>query len=153
VNSHTGTPLPDPPASACPGSRPLVAVLPFAGQGRHPKLRLLGADIADLLRERLAQDPQVQAILINTDFLAQAPPHALELVCRELEVGALITGRVHGPVRAPSLYVELADTREWRIHWARFFRGNAQALLAPGSPEMDAMAAGLRAMLVKQPRG
>lgn len=145
--------MPAPPASICPGRRPLVAVLPFAADAADPALRLLGADIADLLRERLAQDPQVQAILISSEFLAQAPPHALELVCRELEVGALVAGRCHGPASAPSLYVELADTRAWHVRWARVFHGNARALLAPGSPEMDAVVAGLRTVLVKQPRG
>lgn len=129
-----------------------MAVLPFAGDNPDPALRLLGTEIADLLRERLAQDPQVQAILISSDFLSKAPPHALELVCRELEVGALVSGRCYAPPHAPSLYVELAETRHWCIRWAHVFHGNARALLAPGSPEMETVFAGLRSVLVR-PRG
>lgn len=152
MNSHTGTPVPAPLTVACPGSRPLVAVLPFTVGAVDPALRLLGTEIADLLRERLARDPQVRAILINSDFLAEAPPHALELVCRELEVGALVSGRCHGPMDAPSLYVELADTRYWRIRWARFFDGDARALLAADGPEMDDLVAELRTVLVNHRR-
>lgn len=132
--------------------RPLVAVLPFQSERRQPALRVLGASLADHLRESLAQDPELQAILISSEFLAKAPPHALELVCRELAVGHLVTGRCHGTPDKPSLYVELADTREWHIRWARFFRADARVLLAPGSPEMAQTVAELRQVLVKPHR-
>lgn len=135
------------------GRRPLVAVLPFGPDGYHPALRLVGGEIADALRERLAQDPALQAILISSDFLAKAPPHAVELVCRELGVGHILCGKCHGTRAQVSLYVELTDTRAWHIRWARFFRGNARSLLASDSPEMAAMVQGLRFALRKTRRG
>jgi TolB-like protein len=131
----------------------LVAVLPFTPAGDDAGLRLLGGEIADLLRERLAHDPAVQAILISSDFLAKAPPHALELICRELRIRYLVSGRCHGGAGGPpSLYVELTDTREWCVHWAQFFRGTAHALLAPGSHAMEAMVAELRRVLLDPPQ-
>jgi TolB-like protein len=131
--------------------RPLVAVLPFA-HTRDAELHLLGGEIFDLLRERLARDPAVQAILISSDFLAKAPPYAVDLICRELRIGYLISGRCHGDADEPSLYVELTDTHEWSVQWAQFFRGDARQLLAQDSAAMAAMVAGLQRELVTPPR-
>jgi TolB-like protein len=129
-----------------------VAVLPFTPGADDPSLRLLGNDIADALRERLAQDAALQAILISSDFLAKAPPHAVELICRELGVGHLVSGQCHAGGPRPSLYVELTDTRDWHIRWARFYRGTAHALLAEHGPEMDQLVANLRRELVEHPQ-
>ena len=127
--------------------------MPFAPDGPHPALRLAGIEIADAMRERLAQDPALRAILISSDFLAKAPPHAVELVCRELGVGHIISGKCHGSGAQASLYVELTDTREWHIRWAHFFRGNARRLLVADSEEMARLVHGLRGALVKPRRG
>jgi TolB-like protein len=143
-------PLPDLPLHVAP-TRPLVAVMPFQGGGDNPTLRLLGEEIADLLRERLERDPAVQAILISSDFLAKAPPHAVELVCRELRVGYLITGKCHQGAREPSLYVELTDTRDWHIRWAHFYRESARALLADSGDAMTELVSTLRRSLVERP--
>jgi TolB-like protein len=129
-----------------------VAVLPFTPAGEDDLLRILAGDIADLLRERLAQDPAVQAILISSDFLSKAPPHALELICRELGIGYLISGKCHGSNGDSSLYVELTDARDWHVRWAHFFRGTARGLLAPGSESMTDLVASLRRELVSQKR-
>lgn len=152
MNSDPGPSLPAVSALVDFGRRPLVAVLPFGPEGIHPALRLLGIEIADALRERLAQDPALQAILISSDFLAKAPPHAVELVCRELGVGHIISGKCHGTAECASLYVEVTDTRAWQIRWAHFFRGNARRLLVADSEELAALAHGLRDALVKRRR-
>jgi TolB-like protein len=132
--------------------RPLVAVLPFTPGAEDASLRLLGNDIADLLRERLALDAALQAILISSDFLAKAPPHAVDLICRELRIGYLVSGQCHGSGERASLYVELTDTRDWHIRWARFFRGTAHKLLGETGAEMGQLVANLRRELVEQPR-
>ena len=137
-------PLPDLPSPA----RPLVAVLPFVPNGEDPSLRLMCTELADRLRERLAQDPAVQAILISSDFLAKAPPHALELICRELGVGHLISGKCHGTGKEPSVYIELTDTRDWCIRWADFYAGGARALLAQDGEAMGRVAQELRGELL-----
>jgi TolB-like protein len=131
--------------------RPLVAVLPFAPGSDDPALRRLGCELADRLRDRLAADPATGAILISSDFLANAPAHALELICRELRVGHVITGKCHGPGDAPSLYVELTDTREWYVHWATFQRGTARSLLDEHGDPMNALVAELRCALAENP--
>ncbi|MDB5956105.1 MAG: hypothetical protein JWP60_2713 [Ramlibacter sp.] len=149
---NSQSPLSDPAPYVPPElSRPLVAVLPFRPNGDNADLRILGEEIADLLRERLAADPAMQAILISSDFLAKAPPHALELICRELRIGHLISGKCHGTASEPSLYVELSDTREWHIRWANFYRGGARALLAAEGEAMQSMAGQLRRILVERP--
>ncbi|HEX2547915.1 MAG TPA: hypothetical protein VHL79_23730 [Ramlibacter sp.] len=135
-----------------PSLRPLVAVMPFMASGNDPALTMLGAEIADVLRERLARDPAMQAILISSEFIAKAPPHALELICRELRVGHLISGKCHGTGHEPSLYVELTDTHEWHIRWANFYRGEARRLLAQDDESMDALVATLRGTLLRQVR-
>lgn len=133
-------------------TRPLVAVLPFAANGEDPSLRLLGTEIADRLREELARDPAMQAILISSDFLAKAPPHALELICRELRVGHLISGKCHGTGDQPSVYVELTETRGWHIRWADFRGGGARALLAPDGEAMKTLVRELRSELLHAQR-
>jgi TolB-like protein len=136
-----------------PRHRPLVAVLPFSPPVEPSETPItLGNEVADLLRERLGQVPELHAILISSEFLSKAPPHALELVCRELRVGFLVSGRCHGPESAPSLYVELTDTRDWHVRWAQFYRGNARRLLVPGSQEMADLAASVRRVLISLPR-
>jgi TolB-like protein len=134
--------------------RPLVAVLPFAARGGEGdgRLRLMGTELADRLRERLARDPAVQAILIDSDFLAKAPPHALDLICRELRVGHIITGKCHATGDEPSVYVELTETRDWHIRWAEFYSGGARELLAPDGLALDAMANELRRELLLHTR-
>lgn len=135
-----------------PSLRPLVAVMPFTNSADDAALKMLGAEIADVLRERLARDPAMQAILISSEFIAKAPPHALELICRELRVGHLISGKCHGTGDNPSLYVELTDTREWHIRWANFYRGEARRLLAEDDESMNALVTTLRTALVDHPR-
>ena len=70
------------------------------------------------------------AILISSDFLSNAPPHALELICRELRVGYLISGKCHATGSEPSLYVELTDTHDWHVRWSEFYRFGARSMLA-----------------------
>ena len=130
--------------------RPLVAVLPFSAPGDEPALKLLATELADLLRDSLARSPQVGAILISSDFLARAPEHALELICRQLHVGHLITGRCYRVGNRDSLYVELAETRDWHVVRADFFSGNARDLLVPGNEEMAQLTTAMCAALVLQ---
>ena len=133
-------PLSEPPVPIRPQpGRPMVAVLPFAGEGEDPSLRRMGEAIADLLHEGLQRHPAMQPILVRSEFLAKAPPHALELVCRELRVGHLISGKCHGTGDEPSVYVELSDTRQWHICWAHFYRGGARGLLDPQGETMPTL--------------
>ncbi|MDB5749882.1 MAG: hypothetical protein JWP65_303 [Ramlibacter sp.] len=124
--------------------RPLVAVLPFAGSAADDELRLLGTDLADLLRELLAATPELGSILISSEFLSRAPEHALELICRQLRVGYLISGTCYHFGPGTSLYIELADTRHWHIVWADYLKGNARDLLDPASATTARVLAGLR---------
>ena len=127
--------------------RPLLAVLPFTTIGADPSLQGLGDEIADRLRAAMECDPALQAILISSDFLAKAPPHAIELICRELRVGHLISGKCHGHGKQPSLYVEVTDTRDWHIRWAHFYRERARALLDADDGAMSDLVASLRRLL------
>ena len=133
-------------------TRPLVAVLPFTSNTGGEALRLLGNELADRLRERLARVPALQAILISSDFLAKAPPHAVELICRELRVGHLISGKCHPTGDQPSVYIELTDTRDWHIRWAEFLPGGARSLLAEDSEALEAMVSEVRHELVHMRR-
>lgn len=129
--------------------RPLVAVLPFAPAGEDAALRLLGSGLAAQLRTGLAQAPVINAILISSEFIERAPEHALELICRQLRIGHLVTGKcsrdAHGRC---SLYVELTDTRDWNIRWAQVFRGTAGAMMLPDSAELAQLQASVQAALL-----
>jgi TolB-like protein len=142
------TPLQDPvyPLRA-PRGLPLVAVMPFSAHGADPALVPMGLAIANTLREGLMQSPRMEALLVQSEVLEKAPPHAVELICRELRVGHLIGGKCHGTGTEPSLYVEVADTRGWHVQWAHFYRGGARALLEPGSQSMATLVDILRRAL------
>lgn len=131
--------------------RPLVAVLPFAAVGGDPALRLLGSELADLLRERLARVPALSAILISSEFLERAPEHALELICRQLHIGHLVTGKCYRHPLGESLYLELTDTRQWNVQWAQFCRGDARALFAPDSRVLASLQVALQETLQPSP--
>ena len=126
--------------------RPLVAILPFGGDG-DANLRMLATEAADLLRDLLAATPDVGSILISSDFLSRAPDHALELICRQLRVGYLISGTCYRFGAGTSLYIELADTRSWHVVWAEFLKGNARDLLDPSGDTMAGVLQGLRRAL------
>jgi TolB-like protein len=129
--------------------RPLVAVMPFAPAGDDAALRLLGSELAEHLRVRLAREPALSAILLSSAFIERAPEHALELICRQLRIGHLVTGKCYRqPLGRASLYVELTDTRDWHVRWARVFRGTARAMLQPESSELVALQAGVQAALL-----
>lgn len=128
--------------------RPLVAVLPFTTQHHNDKLRLLGADVADALRRRLAVTPGVGSLLIRSEFLSRAPDHARELICRQLRVGHLVSGRCYEILPGiTSLYIELADTRSWHVTWADFIKGNARDLLDIRCDAMTRVVESLRTAL------
>lgn len=128
--------------------RPNIAVLPFLANGNHPELLMLGRAVRYRLRDRLEREPALRGRVIQSARLDHSPPHALELLCRELHVGHLIIGKCHPTGRNPSLYVELAETRSWHVRWADFLVGGARQLLAAESPKMDAMVAALRTELL-----
>lgn len=129
--------------------RPLVAVMPFAPAGEDAALRLLGSGLAQQLRAGLAQAPAINAILINSEFIERAPDHALELICRQLRIGHLVTGRCSRDAFGHcSLYVELSDTRDWAVRWAQVFRGTAGAMMLPESSELAGLLASVQAALL-----
>jgi TolB-like protein len=128
-------------------ARPLLAVLPFTASSADDALRLLASEVAERLRERLAQDQAVRAILVSSEVFAGAPPQALDGICRELGVGHLIGGKCHGTGTQPSIYVELTDTRDWHIRWADFYGGGATALLAEDGEAMNHLVRELRGEL------
>ena len=127
----------------------MLAVLPFTITGNGPGLQQLGKDLTERLRESLAADPAMRSILVSSDVLAQAPPHALELICRELRVGHLVLGKCHGTGDEPSVYVELTDTRQWHVCWAEFYRGAARMLAAGDGPSLGAIVGELRMALLE----
>jgi TolB-like protein len=151
VNSHPDFAFPTVEPLVPRRRRPLVAVLPFASAQEDDALRLLGTEVADLLRESLACLPELSSILISSDFLSRAPEHALELICRQLRVGFLISGMCYRLGAGTSIYIELADTRSWHILWADFLSGNAHDLLDADSEAMRRVLAGLRHSLRHHP--
>lgn len=130
----------------------MLAVLPFTTSGSGPGLEQLGQELTERLRESVAADPAMRPILVSSHLIDQAPPHALELICRELRVGHLILGKCHGTGDEPSVYVELTDTRQWHVCWAEFYRGAARTLAAGDGPALSAIVGELRMALLEHSR-
>jgi TolB-like protein len=128
----------------------MLAVLPFATAGSYPGLQQLGEEVTERVREGVAADPALQGLLVRSELLAKAPPHALELICRELRLGHLVTGKCHATGDEPSVFVELTDTRDWHVCWAEFYRGAARTLAAGDGPSLSALVNELRMALREQ---
>ena len=67
-------------------------------------------------------------------------------------MGYLISGRCYRIGVGTSVYVELADTRQWHVVWADFIQRDERELLDPRGEAMLRVVAGVRQALREQPR-
>jgi TolB-like protein len=129
--------------------RPLLALRPFVASGPDPALRQLARDISARLRTGLEADPRLGPNLIHSELLSRALPHALDVLCHDLAVGHLISGKCHPTGDEPSLYVELTDMRDSHVRWAEFYRLGARSMLAEDGEALSGLVRALREALVE----
>jgi eukaryotic-like serine/threonine-protein kinase len=94
-----------------------VAVLPFKNASGDPNLDYLGAGITDGLIHSLSRLPQLRVIARSSVFRYKDRDVEPQTVGRDLDVHAVITGRVARRENRLSIDVELVDARNDRRLW------------------------------------
>jgi eukaryotic-like serine/threonine-protein kinase len=99
------------------GSIDSVAILPFKNTSGDPNSAYLGAGITDGLIHSLSRLPQLRVIARSSVFRYKDREVEPQTVGRELNVQAVITGRVAQRGNRLSVDVELVDARDDRRLW------------------------------------
>src|SRR5215470_8952702 len=124
-----------------------VVVLPFKNASGDPNSEYLGAGIADGLIYSLSRLPRLRVIARSSVFRYKGREVEPQTVGRELNVRAVITGRVARRGDRLSVDVELADARNDRRLWGeQYERDPADFPKLPGEIAREA-AAKLRSKL------
>src|SRR5262245_22365350 len=110
-----------------------VAVLPFKNASGDPNSEYLGAGITDGLIHSLSRLPQLRVIARSSVFRYKGRDVEPQTVGRELNVQAVITGRVARRGNRLSVDVELVDARDSRLLASEQYERDATEL--PKLPE------------------
>jgi TolB-like protein/Tfp pilus assembly protein PilF len=106
-----------------------IAVLPFVNVAGDPKLEYLSDGITDSLINNLSQLPHLKVISRNSVFRYKGRETDAQAVGRELNVQAVVMGRVADCDGRLSINVELVDARDDRHLWgAQYIRQPADIL-------------------------
>ncbi len=114
------------PASAAIDS---LAVLPFAAPGADPDTELLADGITESLINSLSQVPNLRVIARPSVFRYKGREVDPREAARELDVRALVTGRVAGQADRLTIAVELTDVEGDRHLWGGHFTPRVADLL------------------------
>jgi eukaryotic-like serine/threonine-protein kinase len=104
-----------------PASIDSVAILPFNNASGDPNSEYLGAGITDGLIHSLSRLSQLRIIARSSVFRYKDREVEPQTVGRELNVNAVITGRVAQRGNRLSVDVELVDTRDNRRVWGEVY--------------------------------
>lgn len=99
-----------------------VAVLPFANQGANPEMEYLSDGITDGVINSLAQLPQLRVMAHTTVFRYKGKQDDPQKAGRELQVGAVLVGRVQQRGDALSVQAELVDVSTGAQLWGEQFQ-------------------------------
>ncbi len=95
-----------------------VAVLPLENSGGNPDTEFLSDGVTEGLITRLSQLSNLRVISQTSVFRYKGKMIDPRAVGRELEVGAVLAGRMVTRGNALSISVELIDTRDNSVMWA-----------------------------------
>ena len=98
--------------------------LPFTNVGGSPDTEYLSDGITDSLISSLSQLPNVKVMSRNSVFRFKGPDTDALAAARQLNVRAVLTGRVRQHGDAFSMSVELVDARDNSILWDTVYNRN-----------------------------
>jgi TolB-like protein/Tfp pilus assembly protein PilF len=106
-----------------------IAVLPFVNVAGDPNLEYLSDGISESLINNLSQLPHLKVMSRNSAFRYRGRDTDAQAVGRELNVQAVVMGRVADREDMLSISVELVDARDDRHLWgAQYIRQSADIL-------------------------
>ena len=99
-----------------------VAVLPFANQGADPEMEYLSDGITDGVINSLAQLPELRVMAHTTVFRYKGKQDDPQKAGRELQVGAVLVGRIQQRGDSLSVETELVDVSTGVQLWGEQFQ-------------------------------
>ena len=99
-----------------------VAILPFANQGANPDMEYLSDGITDGVINSLAQLPELRVMAHTTVFRYKGKQDEPQKAGRELQVGAVLVGRIQQRGDSLSVETELVDVSTGAQLWGEQFR-------------------------------
>ncbi len=124
-----------------------LAVLPFTNASGDPSAEYLGDGIAESLIERLSRVPDLRIASWSAASRFKQPDLDLQAVGRELQVRALLTGRVSHRGRELTVSAELVDARSRSHLWGEKYHRNFSDILGLQQEISTRIAEKLRAKL------
>jgi serine/threonine protein kinase/tetratricopeptide (TPR) repeat protein len=106
-----------------------LAVLPFANETRNPELDYLGDAIAEGLIDELSHLPKLRVVPRRKAFRHRDHADDLRLVARELEVRAVLSGRITLRSDLLSVRAEMIDVAKDTQLWGSEFSCTASEVL------------------------
>ena len=106
-----------------------VAVLPFVNAGADPETEYLSDGISESLIRSLSQLPRLKVTSFNTVSRYKGKEKNVQELGRELEVQAVLVGRVTPRGETLSISAELVDVRDNRHLWGEQYQRNLNDLL------------------------
>jgi serine/threonine protein kinase/Tfp pilus assembly protein PilF len=94
-----------------------IAVLPFENVGKDSNIEFLSEGIPETLINSLSQVPNLMVISRTSSFSYKSPPYDLKKIAADLNVEAVLTGRIVQRGSDLSVNVELVDTKDRRQLW------------------------------------
>ena len=115
-----------------------LLVLPFANQSAEPDADYLSDGITECLINVLSQLPQLKVVARSTAFRFKGTDRDPAAIARELDVGAVVTGRIVLWNGSVSVQAELVDPLTGSQHWGhRWTRPRGNLLCLPENLARD----------------
>lgn len=128
-----------------------VAVLPLENSGGNPETEFLSDGVSESLITRLSQLSSLRVISRTSAFRYKGQAVDPSTVGRELEVGAVLAGRMVTRGNALSISLELIDVRDNSIMWGGRYNRGIDDLLTVEDEISQSVAEKLQARLTGDP--
>ena len=122
--------------------RPTLAVIPFAFRGGGREFLAVGEMIADEVIAAMSQAPELRVVSRLSTTAFRGRKLHLDAVRTYLGATYVLSGGYSVIGDALSVNVELADTRNNEVMWAKGFRTKASGLLAQDNELVSSLVAG-----------
>jgi TolB-like protein/Flp pilus assembly protein TadD len=124
-----------------------IAVLPFENLGGNPETEFLSDGITETLIASLSQSPDLRVISRTSVFRYKGLPIDLSAVGRELNVGAVVIGRMVPRGEELLISLELIDPRDSSVTWSTRLRRKMAEILTLEEEIAHGIAQNLRSKL------
>ena len=119
-----------PAAEPTPKSISSVAVLPFVNSSNDPNVEYLSDGMTESLINNLSQLPNLKVIGRNSAFRYKGVQPDTQTIAKELNVEAILSGRIIERDGNISIYVDLEDARDKHHIWGEQYNRKTSDLLA-----------------------